>query len=126
MSKPGIALSCASTAILLFASLWASDVQGQSLSITPVYVDATVKRGTTYEKTFTISNKSATRLHLRCSMGDFWYGDHNERIDGPPGTLPHSASNWVQFSPSEIDIEPDGSAAVRAVISVPASAAGGY
>ncbi len=103
-----------------------SRAQGQSLSITPALVDAKVKRGATYSKVFTISNDTTTRLRLRCSVGDYWYGDHNERIDGEPGTLPRSASPWLQFSPTELIIEPNSSATVNAVIAVPLTAEGGY
>lgn len=103
-----------------------SRAQGQSLSITPALVDAKVKRGATYTRTFTISNDTTTRLRLRCSVGDYWYGDHNERIDGDPGTLPRSASPWLQFSPTELIIEPNSSVTVNAVITVPLTAEGGY
>lgn len=103
-----------------------SRVLGQSLSITPALVDAKVKRGATYNKAYTITNDTSTRLRLRCSVGDYWYGEHNERIDGEPGTLPRSASPWLQFSPTELIIEPNSSATVNAVIAVPLTAEGGY
>jgi hypothetical protein len=103
-----------------------SQARGQSLSISPALVDAKVKRGVTYTKAFTVSNDTTTRLRLRCSTGDYWYGDHNERIDGEPGTLPRSASPWLQFSPAEVIIEPNTSATINAIIAVPQTAAGGY
>jgi hypothetical protein len=111
---------------LVVMGLGQTRAQGQSLSITPALVDAKVKRGVTYTKTFTVSNGTATRLRLRCSVADFWYGENNERIDGEAGTLPRSASPWVQFSPAEPIIEPNGSVTVNAIITVPQTAAGGY
>jgi hypothetical protein len=117
-----ILCSCA----IMLCGFGESRAQTKSLGITPALVDASVKRGATYSKAFTVSNATATRLRLRCSVSDYWYGENNERIDGLPGTLPRSASPWVQFSPTEQIIEPNSSVTVNAVITIPQEAAGGY
>jgi len=102
-------------------------VRGQnSLGLTPAMIDADVKPGKSYVQEFTIVNNTGTRLRFRCFVNDYWYGENNERLVSRPGTQPRSASNWVQLSPSEIVIEPRSSGVVKAVISVPESAAGGY
>lgn len=98
----------------------------QTLAISPAFVDATVKRGATYQKVYTIANNTGTRLRFRFSVGDYWYDKNNSRVDGRAGTLPNSASLWVQFSPTEVIIEPKSSGTVTAVITVPQTAAGGY
>ena len=85
-----------------------------------------MKRGATYTTAFTLSNDTNMRLRFRASTGDYWYDEHNARITGQPGTLPRSASTWVQFSPAEIVIEPQSSAPVQAIITVPALANGSY
>jgi hypothetical protein len=103
-----------------------SKVQAQTLGITPAFVEAKVKRGATYNKDFTITNNTKTRLRFRFSVADYWYNETNQRIDGRPGTLPHSASLWVQFSPKEIIVEANSSATIKAIISVPLTASGGY
>src|SRR5262249_5204474 len=103
-----------------------SRAQAQTLGISPVYVDAKVKRGATYDNIFTITNNTTTRLRFRFSVSDYWYDDQNSRVEGRPGTLPGSASPGVQFSPAEVIIEPKSSGAVKAIISVPQTAAGGY
>src|SRR5712691_6034709 len=125
MIKPKLSIVCGCALAALLCG-FESRAQAQSLSFTPAFVDAKVKRGATYTKAFTVSNGTTTRLRLRCSLGDFWYGENNERIDGLPGTLPRSASPWVQFSPTELVIEPNSSATVNAVITIPQTAAGGY
>lgn len=119
--------------VILFATAcmtllgWAGNsVQAQSLGLTPAMMDATVKRGGTYTNTFTLSNGTNARLRVRCSVSDYWYDQHNQRMTGRAGTLPHSASLWVQFTPSEFIIEPHSSGIVNAVITVPQSASGGY
>jgi hypothetical protein len=101
-------------------------VEAQSLGLTPAMMEATVKRGGAYTNAFTLSNGTNSRLRVRCSVSDYWYDEHNLRITGRPGTLPHSASLWVHFTPSEIIIEPHSSGTVNAVITVPKEAAGGY
>jgi len=101
-------------------------VQAQSLGLAPALMEATVKRGATYTNVFSLSNGTTTRLRVRCSLSDYWYDEHNQRVNGRPGTLPHSASAWVQFTPSEFIIEPHSSGSVEAIITVPRGAAGGY
>jgi hypothetical protein len=101
-------------------------VTAQSLGLTPAMMDATVKRGGSYANAFTLSNGTNTRVRVRCSVSDYWYDEHNQRITGLAGTLPHTASSWVQFTPSEIIIEPHSSGTVNAIITVPPGATGGY
>jgi len=110
----------------LLCGLSASRAHGQTLAISPAFVDAMVKRGATYNKVYTIANNTGTRLRFRFSVGDYWYDENNSRVDGRAGTLPRSASPWVQFSPAEVIIEPKSSGTVTATITVPQTAAGGY
>jgi hypothetical protein len=119
--------------LILFAAIatpmWAfgaAKTHGQTLAISPAFVDAKVKRGATYNKAYSIANNTGTRLRFRFSVGDYWYDENNGRVDGRPGTLPRSASLWVQFSPAEVVIEPRSSTTVNAIITVPLTAAGGY
>lgn len=115
----------ASACVALLCSI-DNSVRAQSLGLTPAIMDSTVKRGGTYTNTFTLSNGTNTRLRVRCSVSDYWYDEHNQTITGRAGTLPRSASLWVQFTPSEFIIEPRSSGSVRAIITVPPGAAGGY
>jgi hypothetical protein len=103
-----------------------AQAQQNSIGVMPASVDARVKRGAAYTQSFTLSNNTGTRLRFRCSVEDVWYDEHNIRVTGRPGTLPRSASMWVQFSSVEVVIEPNSSAVVKAIITVPQTAAGGY
>ena len=112
--------------MIFFAAHGAPDARAQSLGISPAFVEAKVRSGATYSKEYTLTNNTGLRLRVRCSVGDYWYDERtNARVEGRPGTLPRSASPWVQFSPAEFVIEPRGASVVRAVISVPQGAAGG-
>ncbi|HUS11545.1 MAG TPA: hypothetical protein VMZ30_13850 [Pyrinomonadaceae bacterium] len=92
----------------------------------PASVDARLRRGASHTQNFTLSNTTGTRLRFRCSVEDVWYDERNTRVTGRPGTLPRSASEWVQFSQPEVVIEPYSSVVVKAIVTVPQTAAGGY
>lgn len=117
-------LLCALTAVLSTAGDAAA--QQNTVGVSPASVDARVKRGATYTQVYTLYNNTGTRLHFNCSVTDYWFDERNQRLTGRPGTLPRSASLWVQFTPAEVTIEPNSSATVKATVSVPQGAAGGY
>jgi hypothetical protein len=97
-----------------------------SVAVTPMTVDAKVKRGTGYSQSYTLSNDTGARLRFTCTVLDYWYDEKNQRLITRPGTQPRSASLWVQFSPEEVIVEPHSSATVKALISIPSNSAGGY
>ena len=97
-----------------------------SVAINPASIDARVKRGASYTQIFTLTNNTGTRLRFECSVADVWYDEHNQRITGNPGTLPRSASPWVQFLPAAVIVEARSSMAVKAIITVPLAATGSY
>lgn len=103
-----------------------AQAQKASVAITPASIDAKVKRGSSYTQDFTITNNTAARLRFRSSAEDIWYDEQNKRLTGRSGTLPRSASLWMQFSPSEIIVEPNSSAVVKAVVTVPNGVSGSY
>jgi hypothetical protein len=112
---------------LLLSAGAKAQTQKQSLGLTPALVDANVKRGLTYTQNFTVVNNTTTRLRFHCLVSDYWYdAQTNARLTGRPGTLPRSASLWVQFAPEDVIVEPNSSSTVRAIISVPKDASGGY
>lgn len=113
-------------ACLSLLSGFADSARAQSLGLTPAMMEATVKPGAAYTNTFSLTNATNTRLRVRCSVNDYWYDELNRRITGLAGTLPRSASNWVQFTPAEIIIEPHSSGSAKAIITIPAGATGGY
>jgi hypothetical protein len=117
-----VLFSCA----ILLTCFSGAQAQQSSVAITPASIDAKVKRGASYTQIFTLANNTGTRLRFKCSVEDVWYDEANKRITSRPGTLPHSASLWVQFSPAEVIVEPRSSSTVKAMVTVPATAAGGF
>jgi len=100
--------------------------QTASVTITPASVDTKVKAGASYTKNFTLVNNSDEGLRFRAGAEDVWIDENNARQEGRPGTLPRSASLWIQFTPNEIVIEPHGTAVMKALITVPQSATGSF
>ena len=100
--------------------------QQASVAISPASIDAKVKRGASYTQNFTLTNNTGVRLRFRCFANDMWFDEQNKRLTGRPGTFPRSASLWMQFTPSEIVVEPNSSAVVKAVITVPQGASGSF
>lgn len=119
-----ITLACSWAALL--GCFGHAQAQQNSVAITPASIDAKVKRGASYTQTFILNNNTGTRLRFTCSVADVWFDEENKRIVGRPGTLTRSASLWVQFSPAEVIVEPRSSGTVKAIVTVPATAAGGY
>lgn len=112
--------------ITLFTFFGAARAQQASVAITPASIDAKVQRGTSYTQNFTISNNTSAPLKFRCSVNDMWYDEQNNRLTARAGTFPRSASLWIQFTPSEIVVQPNSSATVKAVITVPQGATGSF
>jgi len=124
MTKQNLLLLLACVSLLSLPI--AAQAQQNSVAIAPASIDAKVKRGASYTQNFTLNNNTANRLSFKVSVEDVWYDEANKRTSGRAGTLPRSASLWVQFFPSEIVVEPRSSSVVKAIITVPQTAAGGY
>ncbi|MBC7796639.1 MAG: hypothetical protein H7Z37_07190 [Pyrinomonadaceae bacterium] len=101
-------------------------VRKPSLGVAPAIVIANVKPGKTFTQEFTLANGSDGYVRFRCSLGDYWFDKDNAPVLASAGTLERSASPWIQFTPSEVLIAPQSSVVVKAVISIPQNAVGGY
>jgi hypothetical protein len=97
-----------------------------SVAITPASIDTKVKPGASYGQNFSVVNGTNERLKVRMSSEDVWIDEQNNRLSGLPGTLPRSASRWIQFTPAEFIVEPFSTGIVRAMITVPGDAAGSF
>lgn len=100
--------------------------QQPSVAITPASIDTKVKAGASYTQNFTLSNGTNERLLFHCSANDMWFDEQNRRITTGAGTQPRSASLWIQFTPTELIVEPQSSGVVKATITVPQIASGSY
>ncbi len=94
--------------------------------LTPAMVVRTFKPGQALEVELDVSNGSASPILMRGIAMDFWYNDKNEKVFAAPGSMPHSASNWIEFVPRLFMVPAEGSAKVKMIVTPPADASGSY
>jgi hypothetical protein len=94
--------------------------------LTPAMVLETFRPGQPFQIELSVTNGGATPALMRGVTMDFWYNEKNEKIFSPPGTQPHSASNWIEFVPRVFTVPKQGSAKVKMIVTPPANAQGSY
>jgi hypothetical protein len=94
--------------------------------LTPAMVVKTFKPGQPFEIELVVTNGSPAPVLMRGLAMDFWYNKKNEKIFSPPGTMSHSASNWIEFVPRTFTVPGQSSASVKMIVTPPADAAGSY
>jgi hypothetical protein len=94
--------------------------------LTPAMVVQEFKPGQPFTVELTVSNGSARPMLMRGTAMDFWYNEKNEKVFAAPGTLPRSASNWVEFVPRMLTVPAQGFSTVKMVVTPPADASGSY
>jgi hypothetical protein len=98
----------------------------QSLGLTPAEVRATFKPRQVLQFDLSVSNDGDVPIPMRASVMDLWFDERtNEKIFGAPGSLPHSASNWITFVPPTFTLPPHGTGKVKVIITPPPDAQGG-
>jgi len=107
-------------------ALLASAALGQSLGLAPAEVQTTFVPGQPFQFEVSVSNDGPNPVVMRTTVTDFWYNEKNEKIFGPPGTLPRSASDWIEFLPRNFTVPAHGANKVKVTITPPFDVAGGY
>ena len=113
-------------AISLFLMLLSSVAQAQSLGLAPAQVVEKFKPGVPFQFELTTANSGEAPVEMSVEITDFWYTENNEKTFGAPGTSPHSAANWIQFVPEHFDVAAHASQKMKAIVTPPADAKGGY
>lgn len=98
----------------------------QSLGLAPGEVREKFKPGVPFEISLATSNDGATPVEMSVEIADFWYNEKGEKIFPAPGTAPRSAANWIQFVPERFEVPAHGSQKMRAIVTPPSDAKGGY
>jgi hypothetical protein len=98
----------------------------QTLALAPAQIVEDFKPGVPFEYALAMENKGAEAAELHVQVTDFWYNEKNEKVFSAPGTSPRSAANWIQFVPEKFEVPAGGSQKMRAIITPPVDARGGY
>lgn len=101
-------------------------VFGQSIALAPAQIIEDFKPGVPFEYSLAVQNKGSDSVELHVQITDFWYNDKNEKTFNAPGTSPRSAANWIQFVPERFVVAGGATQKMKAIITPPADARGGY
>lgn len=113
---------------LMLLMIFAAGLQlhAQSIGLAPAQVVADFKPGVPFEYSLSVANSGSETVELHVQITDLWYNDKNEKVFSTPGTSPRSAANWIQFVPEKFIVAPNASQKMKAIITPPVDAKGGY
>jgi len=113
--------------LALFAiACWPLSAAAQSLGLAPGEVREKFKPGVPFEFDLATSNDGSSPVEMSVEIADFWYNEKNEKVFPTPGTAPRSAANWIQFVPERFEVPAHGSQKMKAIVTPPSDAKGGY
>src|ERR1700749_2401520 len=98
----------------------------QSLGLAPAQVVEKFKPGVPFEFDLSTVNTGETPVDMSVEITDFWYDEKNEKTFTSPGTSPRSAANWIQFVPDHFEVGAHGTQKMKAIVTPPMDAKGGY
>jgi hypothetical protein len=104
----------------------AGQARAQSLGLAPAQVVEKFKPGVPFEFDLSTVNSGDTPVDMHVEITDFWYDEKNEKVFPSPGTSPRSAANWIQFVPDHFAVGPHGTQKMKAIVTPPSDAKGGY
>ena len=104
----------------------AGQARAQSLGLAPAQVVEKFKPGVPFQFDLSTVNSGDTAVDMHVEITDFWYDEKNEKVFSSPGTSPRSAANWIQFVPDHFEVAPHGTQKMKAIVTPPADAKGGY
>jgi len=111
---------------LIFAFAASAPARAQSVGIAPAQVVQDFKPGVPFEIELASVNGDDAPVEMNVRITDFWYDEKNEKVFSVPGTSPRSAANWIQFVPEHFEIPAKGTQKMKALVTPPADAKGGY
>lgn len=112
--------------LLVLSAATSLSAAGQSIALAPAQIVETFSPGVPFEYALTVENDGNQAVELHVQITDFWYNDKNEKVFSAPGTSPRSAANWIQFVPEKFLVAPRGTQKMKAIITPPLDARGGY
>ncbi len=104
----------------------AGHAHAQSLGLAPGEVRETFKPGVPFQFDLSTVNSGDTAVDMHVEITDLWFDEKNEKVFSSPGTSPRSAANWIQFVPDHFQVAPNGTQKMKAIVTPPSDAKGGY
>lgn len=85
----------------------------------------TAEPGDAVEGSVRVTNPTDVRMRLRVYLSDWELDPAGDFVFAEPGTMAGSASTWLTYDPTVIELEPHATASVRYAASVPQDAVPG-
>jgi hypothetical protein len=98
----------------------------QSVGLAPAQIVEKFKPGVPFQLDLSTVNNGSQDVEMSVEITDLWYNDRNEKTFSAPGTSPRSAANWIQFVPEKFRVPAGGTQKMKAIVTPPADARGGY
>lgn len=120
MNKLKLIISLIHISIFLLGGIGigkAQPTQRSWILVPPTSIDTRVKNEADYAQSFINKNNTGVRFHSRCLIEDIGFDEIENSLTYRPGSLPHSALPWLQFTPTKIATEPHNSITVKATVS---------
>ena len=119
-------MKTSSRLLVVIFLLVAATASAQSIGLAPAQIVADFKPGVPFEQELSVANSGSEAVELHVQITDLWYNAHNEKTFAAPGTSPRSAANWIQFVPERFQVRAGGAQKMKAIITPPVDARGGY
>jgi hypothetical protein len=111
---------------LVLPLLCPATAAGQAIGLAPAQVVEKFKPGVAFQFELASVNNGDQPVEMTVQITDFWYNEKNEKLFSLPGTSPRSAANWIQFVPERFVIPAHGTQKMKAIVTPPPDARGGY
>ncbi len=107
--------------VLIFTALfWLSfEVFSQDFEVAPVLMNFTANPGEIQNRTLTIRNHSPERQKYTFNLSDYEPDESGTKQRFEPGTTDHSLFNWININPAFVELNPNESAEIEVIMSVP-------
>ncbi|HEX7022877.1 MAG TPA: hypothetical protein VF171_08465 [Trueperaceae bacterium] len=112
--------------VVLAALLSLSAATAQTaLGLQPPAKLYTLAPGESITQTLRVDNPASEPVAIRVYPGDWQFDAYGKSVFYPAGSLPQSASSWITFTPSQLDLESREHGEIRYTLTVPPGTAPG-
>lgn len=104
---------------VFFALFFFSGVFAQDFEVSPVLMSFTANPGEIQNKQITVINHSSTPQRYSLKAADYVVDKEGNKKPALPGTTKRSCSDWITLNPSLLELNPNQSATIEAIMTVP-------
>jgi hypothetical protein len=104
---------------LFVALLSCGTVQSQDFEVAPVMVKFDANPGEVQRQILTIRNHNPERQKYTFNLNDYVPDENGRKLKTEPGSTDRSLFNWLNINPAFVELNPNESAEVELILSVP-------